>query len=85
MTAARDAKVLRHYVATLLANHGDDITEPIDPAMVDYDLADYLIHMLGPAGTDIHGLSLFFRRLIGGFLIGVLALILILTTAGAAS
>lgn len=35
--------------------------------------------------NDPHGYILFFRRLIGGFLIGVLALILILTTAGAAS
>jgi hypothetical protein len=30
--------------------------------------------------SDVHGLHLFFRRLIGGALIGVLALILILTT-----
>ena len=35
--------------------------------------------------SDVHGLSLFGRRLIGAFLIGVLTLILILTTAGAAS
>lgn len=35
--------------------------------------------------SDVHGLSLFFRRLIGGALIGVLALILILTTSGSAS
>jgi hypothetical protein len=70
----------RDNLARQLANHGTDGVEDIDPDVEDYRFADYLIR----TAYDIHGYSLFFRRLTGGAIVSVLALILILTaTQGA--
>jgi hypothetical protein len=66
----------RDTLARQIANHGTNGVEEIEPDAEDYRFADYLIRN----AYDIHGFSLFFRRLIGGFLIAVLAAILILTT-----
>jgi hypothetical protein len=68
----------RDNLARQLANHGTDGVEDIDPDVEDYRFADYLIR-------NAYGYSLFFRRTLGALIIGVLALILVLTTAGAAS
>jgi hypothetical protein len=66
----------REYVARQIANHGTNGVEEIEPDAEDYRFADYLIRN----AYDVHGFSLFFRRLIGGALVVVVAAILILTT-----
>jgi hypothetical protein len=71
----------RDNLARQIANHGTNGTEDIDPDVEDYRFADYLIRN----ARDVHGFVVLFRRIVGAALIGVLALILILTTAGAAS
>lgn len=71
----------RDNLARQLANHGTGGVEDIDPDVEDYRFADYLIR----TAYDIHGYSLFFRRILAVLIVGALALILILTTAGAAS
>jgi hypothetical protein len=71
----------RDNLARQIANHGTNGTEDIDPDVEDYRFADYLIR----TAYDVHGYSLFFRRILAVLIIGALALILVLTTAGAAS
>lgn len=65
----------RESVARQIANHGTNGVEEAEPDADDYAFADYLIRN----AYDVHGFSLFFRRLIGGAIIAVLAAILILT------
>jgi hypothetical protein len=67
----------RYNVAKQVANHGTDGVEDNEPDADDYAFADYLIR----TAYDVHGYSLFFRRLIGGLIIATLAVVLILTTA----
>jgi len=78
-------------IAEIICNHLDrDDPEVNPPTDSDRELErkirnEYLnAAYLGYVANDIHGLSLFFRRLIGGALIGVLALILTLTTQNGA-
>jgi hypothetical protein len=65
----------RDNLARQIANHGTNGVEDIDPDVEDYRFADYLIR----TAYDIHGYSLGFRRLIGGFLMAVLVAVLIVT------
>jgi hypothetical protein len=80
-------------LAQMIADHYDDdlgLADVEPPNAADIALAKkiraridtgiYFAHL-----SDVHGLSLFGRRVIGAALIGALALILVLTTAGAAS
>lgn len=66
---------VRKYIATLVANHGTGNVEDVDPDPDDYRLAEHIINILTPR----HGYHTLGRRLVGVLIIGVLALILIVT------
>lgn len=75
-------------LAQIIADHYDadlGLADVEPPNQADIELARKIHNeiataaYLGYVGNDIHGYSLFFRRLIGWAIIGVLALILILT------
>lgn len=75
-------------LARLIADHYDGdlgLAEVCDPGPSDIALARKIreridVGIYFDRLSDVHGYHLFFRRLIGGALIGVVALILVLTT-----